>query len=149
MLSVVRIKGSVRVHYDIEYTLRLLRLSKINHCVVVDDTPYFRGMIQKVKDYVAWGEIDEKSLVTLLENRGRLSSNRRLTTEFLEEHGFESFKDLASKVLSGETTLKGLISPVFRLHPPRKGHRGIKQTRVTGGVLGFHQDIGELLQKMR
>jgi large subunit ribosomal protein L30 len=35
------------------------------------------------------------------------------------------------------------------LHPPRKGHRGIKKTVTEGGELGFHEDIGALLKKMR
>jgi len=35
------------------------------------------------------------------------------------------------------------------LHPPRKGHRGIKKAVAEGGELGFHEDIGTLLRKMR
>ena len=43
-----------------------------------------------------------------------------------------------------------LLKPVFRLHPPRKGHAGIKRTAQQGGVLGNHgDDIKALLNKMR
>jgi large subunit ribosomal protein L30 len=42
------------------------------------------------------------------------------------------------------------LKPVFRLHPPRKGHKGIKQSFKTGGELGYHGEaINELIKKMR
>ena len=42
------------------------------------------------------------------------------------------------------------IKPVFRLHPPRKGHRGsIKKHYNAGGILGYCEDyINELVHKM-
>ena len=37
----------------------MLRISRVNHCIVVKEDPHYRGMIQKIKDYVAWGKIDD------------------------------------------------------------------------------------------
>ncbi len=129
----------------------------MNHCVVVEENGYYAGMVKKVKDYVAWGEISEETLEELLRLRGRLEGGRgkRLTEEYLQEKTpFGSVKELARALCSGEVKMQDLrdykIKPLFRLHPPRKGHRGIKRSVKQGGELGYHGDkINELLHKMR
>jgi large subunit ribosomal protein L30 len=133
MQAIVKLRGKVGVRPEIKYTLNLLRLHRVNHCVAVDDNVYYKGMIQKVKDYVAWGEISEDMLELLLEGRGRLEGGKRLTEKFLEESTpFSTIKELA------------------HLHPPRKGHKGIKRSVKQGGELGYHgAKINELLYKMR
>jgi len=55
-------------------------------------------------------------------------------------------------LLSGKVNFKDIptLKPVFRLHPPRKGHKGIKKSFKNGGELGYHGDkINDLLLKMR
>ena len=108
-------------------------------------------MIQKVKDYVAWGRIEDDTLALLLTKRGRLSGNRRLDEAFIREKtAFGSIKDFAKAVNSGSASLKDIgIKPVFRLHPARKGLRSTKKTVPQGGVLGFHDSIDNLITKMR
>jgi large subunit ribosomal protein L30 len=151
MFAIVRLRGEVNVRPEIRDTLAMLRIHRVNHCVVVKDDPHNRGMIQKVKDYVAWGKVDDESLALLLEKRGRLSGNRRLSAEFLKEKtSYSSFKDLAAAVNSGSASLKELgIKPVFRLHPPRKGLKTTKKTAQQGGDIGFRQDLADLIKKMR
>ncbi len=150
MFAIVRLRGEVNTRPEIRDTLDMLRINRINHCVVVKEDPHFRGMIQKVKDYVAWGNIDEDTLAMLLERRGRLSGNRRLTEQFLKEKGYGSVKDLAKAVNSGAVGLKELgVKPVFRLHPARKGLKSTKKTAQQGGDLGFREDIADLIVKMR
>jgi len=151
MYAIVRLRGSAKTKPDIKDTLDMLRLHRINHCVVVPDSPHYRGMIQKVKDYVAWGEIDEEGLATILEMRGRLNGNKRLTDQFIKEKtSYSTIKEFASAVSGGATSLKDAgIKPVFRLHPPRKGHRGTKKTVREGGELGYHESISDLIWKMR
>lgn len=151
MYAIVRLRGSVKTKPEIKDTLKMLRLHRINHCVVVPDSPHYRGMIQKVKDYVAWGEIDEDSLASMLEMRGRLSGNIRLTDQFIKENtSYGTIKEFASAVSGGAANLKDAgIKPVFRLHPPRKGHRGTKKTVKEGGELGYHESISDLIWKMR
>ncbi len=58
-LAVVRVRGTLRVKPDIKETLMLLSLNRVNHCVVIPETPEFKGMLQKVKDYVTWGEVEQ------------------------------------------------------------------------------------------
>jgi len=155
MYAIIRLRGSVNIRPEIKHTLELLRLHRVNHCVVVEENDYNKGMIIKAKDYVAWGEISEDNLESLLKNRGRLEGGKRLTEEYLHEKtSFTSLKDLAHTLLESEVKMKDLmeykIKPVFRLHPPRKGHKGIKRTVKEGGELGYHGDkINELLHKMR
>ena len=151
MYAIVRLRGSAKTKPEIKDTLDMLRLHRINHCVVVQDSPHYRGMIQKVKDYVAWGEIDEDALASMLEMRGRLNGNKRLTDQFIKENtSYKTIKEFASAVSGGAASLKDAgIKPVFRLHPPRKGHRGTKKTVKEGGELGYHESISDLIWKMR
>ncbi|MBI4439095.1 uL30 family ribosomal protein [Candidatus Woesearchaeota archaeon] len=57
-LAVIRVKGQVGLESGIKDTLSMLGLYRKNYCIVRDDTPSLRGMVRKVKDYVAWGELD-------------------------------------------------------------------------------------------
>lgn len=151
MYAVVRIRGGVRTRPEIKDTLKMLRLHRINHCVVVDETPHYKGMIQKAKDYVAWGIVDGNVLANLLSLRGRLTGGKRLTQGYMDGCGLGSIQDFARSVCDGDAKLSDIpeLKPVFRLHPPRRGHRGIKKTVAEGGELGFHEDVGALLGKMR
>ncbi|HEX59495.1 MAG TPA: 50S ribosomal protein L30 [Methanomicrobia archaeon] len=153
MYAVVRIRGTVGVRKDIRDTLKMLRLHKVNHCVLIDENEYYKGMLQKVKDYVAWGEISREMLQLLLERRGRVVGGKRLTDEYVREHTpYSSIKELADAIYEGKIKIKDVpgLKPVFRLHPPRKGHRGIKKSFAEGGELGYHgEKINELLYKMR
>jgi len=150
MFAIVRLRGEVNVRPEIKDTLEMLRIHRVNHCVVVKEDAHYRGMIQKVKDYVAWGKIDEDTLALLLERRGRLSGNRRLTEKYLESTPYGSFKDLASALNSGTVSLKELeIKPIFRLHPARKGLKTTKKTAQQGGDMGFRQDLADLIKRMR
>ena len=86
MYGIVQVRGVVNVRRDIKDTLKMLRLHHINHCVLVPDTPENLGMIRKVKDYVAYGEVDQATLETLLETRGRVIGDLPLTDEYIREH---------------------------------------------------------------
>ncbi|MCR3883747.1 MAG: uL30 family ribosomal protein, partial [Methanothrix sp.] len=44
MYAIVRLRGSVNTKPDIKDTLKMLRLHRINHCVVVPESPHYRGM---------------------------------------------------------------------------------------------------------
>jgi len=70
-IAVVRIRGLTGVMHDIDDDLRKLMLYKKNYCVIVSKTAAYVGMVKKAKDYVTWGEIDEKTYNDLIEKRGR------------------------------------------------------------------------------
>ncbi|HJH32019.1 MAG TPA: 50S ribosomal protein L30 [Methanosarcinaceae archaeon] len=153
MYAVIRIRGPVNVRGSIEDTLKMLRLHRVNHCVMLNDNPHNYGMIQKVKDYVAYGTIDANTLAVMLKNRGMLEGGVRLTDSYITENtDFGSIGAFAEAVFEGDATLKDVpkLKPVLRLHPPRKGHAGMKRTTQQGGALGNHGDtIKVLLNKMR
>ena len=153
MYAVVQVRGTVKTRREIKDTLAMLRLHHINHCVVVPDTPEFLGMIRKVKDFVAYGEVDAESLSTVLSTRGRLVGNRPLTDEYVKANsGFASIDEFARALAQGEASLRDLpgLKPVMRLHPPRKGYRTLKRTFQQGGALGYYgREINTLLYKMR
>jgi len=151
-LAVIRLRGQAGTPQDVEYTLKLLRLHRKFHAVIVDDTPSMRGMLQKVKDYVTWGEIDRDVLAFMLEKRGRIRGNRKITQEILKKIGFEDFQVLAEAIIEGKVDLRKipLIKPVFRLHPPKGGFKySIKKQYGNEGELGYRgKAINDLLMKM-
>ncbi len=154
--AIIRIRGRVDVHPDVEHTLKLLRLHRKFHAVLYpDNLPGLKGMLQVAKDWITWGEIDRETLVELLRKRGRVPGGKRLTDEYVKEKlGLEGgIEELADKILSGEVMLHKLedkIKPVFRLHPPKGGFDGsIKRPYKDGGELGYRGPaINELLRKM-
>lgn len=153
MFTVVRLRSTVNTRPEIRDTLEMLRLNRVNHCVVLNENPQNKGMIQKVKDYVAWGTITPETLAQLMRKRGELKGGARLTNEYVKENtSFDDIDTLAQAIHAGDISLKDVpqLKPLFRLHPPRKGHRGIKKTVAEGGALGYHgDDINTLLHKMR
>ncbi|MGZ4880785.1 MAG: 50S ribosomal protein L30 [Halobacteriota archaeon] len=150
--AVVKIRSVAKTKPDARRTLELLNLDRTNHCVLVKDNVHYNGMLQKVKDYVAWGTIDSETLSILLEKRGMLEGNKRLTSAYIKDQtDFSDIGSLSKAIVDGRATLKDVpkLKPVLRLHPPRKGHKGIKK-HFPAGVLGFHgSSINELLLTMR
>ena len=150
--AVVKIRSIAKTKPDIRRTLKLLNLDRTNHCVLVNDNVHYNGMLQNVKDYVAWGDINGETLSVLLEKRGMLEGHKRLTSAYLKDQtAFGDIESLAKAVVDGKATLRDVpkLKPVLRLHPPRKGHKGIKKP-FPEGVLGFHgSSINELLLTMR
>jgi large subunit ribosomal protein L30 len=151
-LAVVRVRGRVNVRKEIEDTLRMLRLTRVNYCALVSDTPSYRGMLQKVKDYVTWGKVDEEDVARLLRNRGELEGGERLTDDYLRRRTrFKSIEEFAREFVAGRAELADIpgLRPFFRLHPPRKGYGGIKRSFKEGGALGYRGEMKELLHRMR
>ena len=151
----IRIRGSPGMRRKILDTLKMLRMHKVNHGVLVWGENSSKGMLAKCKDYIAYGEINEKTLVRLLRARGMVEGNKPLTDEHVKNlTDYNNVKELAKALLKGEIQYKTKdiykIKPVFRLHPPRKGYRGsIKKHYNEGGTLGYVDlYINELIHKM-
>lgn len=114
-IAIIRIRGRHNLKPKVKMTLKLLRLERPNHCVVMEATPQTMGMINVVKDYVTFGKIDAKTLSALLSKRG-----------------------------DGAKEDKAVV---FRLSPPRKGIKDIKQSWPSG-VLGAREDMDAFIRKM-
>ncbi|MEM4389824.1 MAG: 50S ribosomal protein L30 [Candidatus Micrarchaeia archaeon] len=148
-LAVIRVRGRTGIRPEVEATLRLLRLTRVNHLSLLPRSPSVEGMLRACKDYITWGEIDAALVAKLLERRGRLSGNKRLTLAHLKAMNIASFDQLAAKLVACELRPEDIgLKPVFRLHPPRKGWGEIKRT-FPEGALGYRgRHIGELVTRM-
>jgi len=151
-LAVIRIRGQVDVPPDVKKTLELLRLHKKFHLVLVDDNPSMMGMLKKAENWITWGEIEEETLTLLLERRGRLRGNKKLTEEYVKKLGFKSIEDLAKAIITSKVDIRKIpgLKPVFRLSPPSGGFKGsIKVHYKRGGELGYRgKAINDLIRRM-
>ena len=152
MWAVIRVRGIVNVDGKISDTLKMLRLNQSNHCVIIPDTPTYKGMLQVVKDYVTWGEVDPKVMAELLKRRGQLLGGAKVTDSAVKSStGFDNLATYSQALLSGETKMKEFktLKPVFRLSPPKKGYEGVKRAFTVGGALGYRGDkINQLIRRM-
>lgn len=140
MYAVIRIRGTVNVRKDVEDTLKMLRLGRNMHCVVLNETDNVKGMLQKAKDRITWGIVDDKTLKHLIEKRGRKEGNKKLTAD-------EAGNLLKSLKETGKAP-KGMKS-VFRLTPPSKGFKHSVKQQYPKGELGYRAEkINELLKRM-
>ena len=151
---VIRARSDRGVTRKIRETMAMLNLTRVNHATIVMDNPAYRGMLQKSKDYITWGEVDAKTIEKLIKERGRMSGDKPVTDSTVKElSNFNGIKQLSEAIASGEATMKDVegLKPIFRLHPPRgsKGWGGIKRAYSVGGALGFRGDaIGDLADRM-
>jgi large subunit ribosomal protein L30 len=151
MLAAIRVRGTVGVKKDIAATMDMLRLTRINHAVLINENPSYKGMLLKSKDYITWGEIDLETLTQLITKRGRVVGGDKITDEYIKENTeYSSIEEFAKAVLESEITLEDAnIKQVFRLHPPRKGYEGVKNAFQEGGSLGYRkEEIRTLINKM-
>ena len=151
---VVRVRSDVGVERSIKETLHMLNLTKVNHAVIIPDNPQYKGMLQKAKDYITWGDASSSTVESMLSTRGRMSGDKPLTDDIVAESSdYKNIKDLAKAITDGDATVKDVpgLKRVFRLHPPRgpKGWGGIKRTFTIGGALGPRgTEIEALIERM-
>jgi large subunit ribosomal protein L30 len=149
--AVIRVRGIPDVNRDVEATMKMLNITRVNHCSVVPENDTTKGMLQKAKDYITWGEIDEETLTEMIKVRGRLSGDARITDEFLAENSEFKTVGMLSKAILGDYRLRDIegAKPVFRLHPPKKGYEGNKRSYRNGGALGYRGNaINDLIRRM-
>jgi len=150
MFAIIRLRGSAGINRNVEDTLQMLRLKAVNNCVVAPETVDYKGMLEKVKDSITWGEIDKDVLISMLKKRLKLKSGERIIEKgFKSVTGYEPEK-LAEMLIEGKIKLKDLekIEPVLRLTPPSKGFKSIKE-HYPKGELGYRgKEINELLKRM-
>jgi large subunit ribosomal protein L30 len=150
MIAAIRIRGRTGLKREIEDTMKMLRLTRINHAVILDENPNYHGMLRKAKDYITWGEINEDTIIKVISKRGKLPGGAQVTEEYLKENtNYSSIEELSKAVLEGVKLEESGVKPIFRLHPPRKGYKNVKTTYNEGGSLGYRgENIEELINKM-
>jgi large subunit ribosomal protein L30 len=140
MYAAILIRGLIGMKMDIKDTLAMLRLNRKMHTVLIKDNDCMKGMLQKTKDYITWGEIDDETLRLLIKKRGRKQTDIRLSEQEAEEV-FKKIKE--SEKIPDE------IKPVFRLTPPSRGFKKSIKQHYPEGELGYRgKEINELLKRM-
>ena len=140
MFAVIRLRGTVKAKQDAVDNLKLLRLNRKMHCVLIPNNDSYNGMLQKARDYVTFGEISDDVLLQLITKRGRKNGDIKL-----------SDKEVAAVIteLKAKGKVPKGIRPVFRLNPPSKGFKnGIKHHFPKGELGGRGEKINELLLRM-
>lgn len=151
MFLVIRVRGTTGVIQNIADTLDMLRLNRINHAVLIEENPSYKGMLQKGKDYITWGEVSPEFVAKMIAKRGKIVGGKVVTDEYVAENSdYASIEELANAIVNSEVKLADLdIKPVFRLHPPRKGYEDIRLSIKEGGSLGYRgEKIEDLGAKM-
>lgn len=106
--------------------------------MVFQDTPSLRGMLQKVKDYITWGEITAEMYGKLLEQQGELWQGRETDRKGKYTYNYKEVNGKKYKTY-------------FGMKSPRKGfgRKGIKVAYAAGGGLGYRgAAMNELLERM-
>jgi large subunit ribosomal protein L30 len=149
--AIVRVRGQPDVNRDIAHTMMLLGVNKVNHCAVVPENPSTKGMLQVVKDYCTWGEVDQETLAAMIRTRGKLAGDKDITDDYLKDNTeFATVDDLAKAIIENNYKMRDIdAKPVFRLHPPVKGYEGNKRSFQNGGALGYRgAAINDLINRM-
>lgn len=132
IIAIIRIKGLVGIDKKIEETLYRFRLRRKYACSLIENNKENIAKLKKLQSFVAYGEVDEKLIDKLIEKRGqKVDKNKKINQlQGLKKQDFE----------------KANLKPFFRLHPPRGGIKS--KLPYPKGVLGKHEDISKLLERM-
>ena len=146
LFVIVRLKGDANLRRDVRYTLKLLGLHKVNHATLQIESPSIKGMLQKAKDAIAWGEIDRETLKNLIMKRGRLPGNKRISEEFFKQKKI-TLDQMVDELLAGKKKIRDYgLKPIFRLRPTSIDK---KRPVAHGGDLGYHgEKINKLINRM-
>jgi large subunit ribosomal protein L30 len=150
MFAVIRIRGNAAMRMKLKSTLKMMRLDAPNNCTLVPENDSYKGQLQTAKDAVTWGEIEEKTLVELLKKRLRLKGNKRVDEKILKEMKIDSFEKFAKGLIEGKMKLKDFsdLQQNFRLTPPSKGFKSVKNAYPKGDLGYRGKEINKLLERM-
>jgi len=154
--AVVRVRGSEQAGSRVWTTLKQLRLHKINHMVFLPKNDSTQGMLEKVKDYVTWGEVSPELIAKVLIRKAETPGGvPGINDDFIKRNSekYKSIISFAKALGENEARLTDIknLQPVIRLHPPNGGYekKGIKASYKMGGSLGYRgSDIEKLLERM-
>lgn len=152
-IVVIRIKGQVGLNGKIKDTFRMIRLYKKHNCVVMDANPSNIGMLEKLKVFITWGDINEETFKLLLLNRGKLPRNKRVNEEYIKQKIKLNVDEFTKEFFTSKKQLRDIpgLKLSFKLKPPTNGfeRKGVKVPYSLGGVYGYRKErINDLLKRM-
>lgn len=71
MIAAVRVRGDIDVSHTVSRTLQDLNLTERNQCVVFEENDAIKGMLDKSKDFLTYGEVSDETLDALAERAGK------------------------------------------------------------------------------
>ncbi len=151
-IAVIRVRGHAKIRHQAVEAMDMMKLNRVNHCVVLPQNATTKGMLQTVKDYVTWGEIGHEAVARLLHQKGEVTGGDRLTDGYVKDNSkYTSILSLAKAIDSGEARMNDVkgLKPVLRLHPPIHGYESTRKTTVDGGAIGYRgAGIEKLIDRM-
>lgn len=138
MIITIRISGLVGVPRNAREALFRMRLRRKYSAVLLKPSTENLKLLKKLRNHIAYGDIDKETLTKLIEKRGQsLDKSKKID---------------AKKVIEGleKKSLKDLgLKPFFRLHPPRGGIEAKTHFPIRKGVLGDNKrKINDLVRRM-
>lgn len=138
MILVIRISGMVNLNKETHEALYRLRLRRKYASVLIKPSVENLKLLKKLRNYIAYGEIDKETLALLIEKRAisKIKSKKIEPEKIITQLEKKDMSDLD-------------IKPFFRLHPPRGGIESKKHAGVGKGVLGDNKgNINALVRRM-
>ncbi len=140
MYAAILIRSTIGMNPEIKETLKRLNLERKNSLVLLEENKVVEGMLKKAEAYITYGKVSEEFAKKIVEEKAEEAKEvqDRKPNQKVKKH--YKFKELFGKK----------IKPAIRLHPPRGGfeRRGIKKSYSEKGVLGYRDNIEELIKKM-
>ena len=132
-IAIIRITGQVGLDADIKETLFRMRLRNKYNCIIINDDQENKKILQKIRNFTAYGKISEDTLKKLVEARAEPIGGKKIDAD-------KVVKEIKSGKISS-------IKPYFRLHPPRGEIKS--KLHFPKGILGDNGDkINKLIERM-
>jgi large subunit ribosomal protein L30 len=146
------VRGRTKINRDTDDTLKILKLTRANHAILLKKSKETEGMLKKVNDYVTWGEIDKETLKELILKKGRLIGDHAVTEEYIKEKtSYQNIGELVTAMVERKIVYEEIpeIKPLFRLSPPKGGYGKTKRAHKEGGALGYQgKEINKVIKNM-
>jgi len=138
LTAVIRIRGKIGLEEKKFETLKRLNLNKKYSCKIFQNiSEVEQGMLNKVRDLVAFGDIDNETFIEVVKKRGY----------FIDKTKKTDLENSAKEIIKGKSYSDANIKNIFRLSPPRGGIKS--KLHYPKGVLGDNKDnIKKLLLRM-
>ncbi|MDQ2684315.1 MAG: uL30 family ribosomal protein [Thermoproteota archaeon] len=151
---VVRMKGTVNIPNWAKTTLDNLHLQKKFRATLIPENEQTLGMLQKIKEVVAWTSVEESFIREFIEKKGRYSSSKLLSSNTESKKDNNNSPDIDSMIsdISKNDSFLSKISglkPWFALNPPKGGFKRKSKTLYSqNGILGENDELLDLVKRM-
>lgn len=143
IIAAVMIKSPIGAKPDAKKTLYLLGMKTVNTAILVSDSPIYRSMLQKAKDYVTWGSVSADFAEKVIASKGKLVGGG-------EKADSAKAKEAIEAVVSGKKLSDAGVKRDIHLHPPTGGFKGTLKRPITQkGEAGDRKEkMQALLERM-